>query len=87
LNEGMIAPVVNESFDELKEFLGSVKNFFESEVFFRQDILRWSIGDICFIDPKKSATKWLRLKNIFTESKLIFAQMRKDMGKVKKWRR
>jgi len=44
------------------------ENVFESEVFFNQDILRWSINEICFTQPKESVTKWLRLKNIFSSS-------------------
>ena len=76
-----IKSMVNESFAQPKVFVASAKKFIGCDVFFDQDILRWSIREICSPHPKKSVTKWLRMKNIFTDSKQIFT----DLTSIKKF--
>jgi len=76
-----IKSMVNESFAQPKVLLTSIKKFIGCDVFFNQDILRWSIREICSPHPKKSVTKWLRMKNIFTDSKQIFT----DLTSIKKF--
>ena len=70
INNAFIHPVewVYFYWKEFKSGAIARISVFESEVFFNQDILRWSINDICFTQPKESVTKWLRLKNIFSSS-------------------